>query len=708
MDIDFHYYATYVASRFAGYSEDQSKIISSSAQMIDENARHTLLGKPGDTTGVRGVPDDFEIRINASGSELHKDPVNATGKLMPGSPGSVLHKYRVQQTFQMLGDIGTSYTGLSSIWPVYHFLPGNFKLEGRGQEQFISPRWRQRTYTAANPNSETLKKFEHLCRPHSPMAIAMINNCRALVNDPYSTITKHQLQLYFIGVTMHVFIDTWAHQDFVGIASRSINDVHNKGVLPGWQELTYGYVEKTDSKLPTLKGDEEPYVDYFVGQWRQGPKWGKRPPGIAAHEFGAVYTGHGRAGHLPDHSALFWKYHPYWSATEITRYNPIVYWDAFIHMVKALSSIRNDSSYKPTDLDDKNNWLSSPEPCFNAKNLKIVYDLIKMERDPVGGGAAAPPELKDQFDRGIYEHGIEWIKGINKIFPNDAFTEKDHWLPGESRWVIYARSQLAANKKLKNTNWYTVEQFKSLDFFKFNVATKFHYRFVKQQLLAFNQKLIDDWEDGAAYDDLDWLDETNSPLDLVRKDILKKLSDLQRKENKREVNEGITVLISDMVAAPSIQHIQGILQRLVSGVNSASKLTDKEKKSFWSYGILNEKGVIQSQTAFKSIKELLGSLPVAETIEAPPNLAIQVKVAIDEYSQQSKGIFTRQSDDSKKAVKFLSEILSGKADGLNETVLFLVGRSSNKSLILSESGINPLKEGSRFYNLLLQAYRYST
>jgi hypothetical protein len=690
MDIDFHYFATYVASRFAGYSKDQSKIISSSAQMIDENARHTLLGKPGDTTGVRGVPDDFEIRMNAS--------------------GSVLHKYRVQQTFQMLGDIGTSYTGLSSIWPVYHFLPGNFKLQGRGQEQFTSPRWRQRTYTAANPNSETLKKFEHLCRPHSPMAIALINNCRALVNDPYSTITKHQLECYFIGVTMHVFIDTWAHQDFVGIASRSINDIHNKGVLPGWQELTYGYVGKNDSMLPKLNGDEEPYVDSLVGQWRQAPKWGKRSPGIAAHEFGAVYTGHGRAGHLPDHSSLIWKYHPYWSATEITRYNPVVYWDAFIHMVKALSSIRNDSSYKPTDLDDKNNWLSSPEPCFNAKNLKIVYDLIKMERDPVGGGVAAPPELEDQFDRGIYQHGIEWIEGINKIFPNDEFTVKDdHWLPGESLWVINARSQLAANKKLKNTNWYTVEQFKSLDFFKFNVATKFHYRFVKQQLLAFNQKLIGDWEDGAAYDDLDWLDETNNPLDLVRKDILKKLSDLQRKENKREVNEGITLLIRDIVAAPSIQHIQGILQRLVSGVNSASKLTDKEKKSFWSYGILNEKGVIQSQTAFKSIKELLGSLPVAETIEAPPNLAIQVKIALDDYSQQSKGIFTRQSDDSKKAVKFLSEILSGNADAnLNETVLFLVGRSSDKPLILSKNGINPLKEGSRFYNLLLQAYRYST
>jgi hypothetical protein len=79
---------------------------------------------------------------------------------------------------------------------------------------------------------------------------------------------------------------------------------------------------------------------------------------------------------------------------------------------------------------------------------------------------------------------------------------------------------------------------------------------------------------------------------------------------------------------------------------------------------------------------------VAETIEAPPNLEIQVKVALDEYSQQSKGIFTRQSDDSKKAVKFLSEILSGNADAnLNETVLFLVGRSSNKPLILSKNGI---------------------
>ena len=43
MDIDFHYHATYVAARFAGFSASEAETIGSAAQMIDENSNHVLI-----------------------------------------------------------------------------------------------------------------------------------------------------------------------------------------------------------------------------------------------------------------------------------------------------------------------------------------------------------------------------------------------------------------------------------------------------------------------------------------------------------------------------------------------------------------------------------------------------------------------------------------------------------------------------------------
>jgi len=119
MDIDFHYYATYVAARFAGYPAQDALTMAISAQMIDENARH-VVKQDVDwfTYGIKGVPDDFELRHQAN--------------------GPAVHTYRVQQTFQGLSDIGTSSRDtLSSIWTVYHFLPGNFSVTAR--KDFVSP-----------------------------------------------------------------------------------------------------------------------------------------------------------------------------------------------------------------------------------------------------------------------------------------------------------------------------------------------------------------------------------------------------------------------------------------------------------------------------------------------------------------------------------------------------------------------------------------
>jgi hypothetical protein len=656
----FHYFATYVASRFVGYDKKEAKLIASSAQMIDENARHTLLSKPNKYyTGTRGLPDDFEIRESPT--------------------GPVLHTYRVQQTFQLLGDIGTANeTSLSSIWPVFHFLPGNFDVD-QSHKRYISPRWRKRKYTAANPSQDTLLKFKNLCRPHSPMAIALVNNCKDLVNDENRIIKKKNLHCYLIGVSMHVFVDTWAHQDFVGIASESINNLHHLyGRLSGKRtHMRYRYINPYIKQLPELYGDEEP-DDYIKKQSAQGQRmtttdvtshWTslERAPGLGGSETSKAYTGHGRAGHLPDHSSLIWDYHPFWSDVPITRYNPIVYWDAFIHLLHALTCIKNNTPYMPENLEPS----KTPPIIVDNKHLLTVYELLSKKRHPLGDnqGSSAPKALDDLFDRSIYEHSTEWIMAIQAIFPDDGFTvDQSHWLPGESDWVLEAREVLTGNKKMGFTG-YTLEEFNKLDFFKFNVAAKQHYLLIKEQLMAFNQKLVaDDWADGAAYEDFGWLnDSINSPLEQFRKDALKNLRNLQRTAIG-DAKAGITILIDDVVAAKSIPQINDILSR-------------------------ENYGLEKDSSAQVSIKGL------------STNFKTKIENALSVYAKETKGFFTKQSAESTAAVRSLSEIITGtKTVDLKSTVLFLLG--SNKAYT-SDRTLRPLKNGSRLYNLLLQALRDS-
>lgn len=74
-----------------------------------------------------------------------------------------------------------------NVWLPFHFLPGN---DTKGSDP--------------NPYFNRL-----VCRPNSEVAKAMCLNCIERKARPFSL---HQL-----GITAHVFVDTWAHQGFAGI-----------------------------------------------------------------------------------------------------------------------------------------------------------------------------------------------------------------------------------------------------------------------------------------------------------------------------------------------------------------------------------------------------------------------------------------------------------------------------------------------------------
>lgn len=90
------------------------------------------------------------------------------------------------------------------VWAPFHFLPGN-------------------DTPAENLSSEG--KFIHrmVCRPDSQIAQDMVRDC----------IEQQQLSfaLHRLGIALHTYVDTWAHQGFVGMVC-DFNKVASISVLP--------------------------------------------------------------------------------------------------------------------------------------------------------------------------------------------------------------------------------------------------------------------------------------------------------------------------------------------------------------------------------------------------------------------------------------------------------------------------------------------
>lgn len=80
--------------------------------------------------------------------------------------------------------------GARNVWLPFHFLPGNSGLAG-----------------GKNPGGKFINKL--ICRPNSPVAQDMVRACIANRHKPYG--------LHGLGIVLHVYADTWAHQGFAGV-----------------------------------------------------------------------------------------------------------------------------------------------------------------------------------------------------------------------------------------------------------------------------------------------------------------------------------------------------------------------------------------------------------------------------------------------------------------------------------------------------------
>jgi hypothetical protein len=175
MDIEFHYYMTYLIAARAGFVPEHAELIAHAAQSVDDN----------------------HIRYRVK------------------SPGGEYLNY-VSQTM----DILKPTRQLAKIYPIFHFIPGDPDAPSAARKDGRKDAW--------------------VTTPNSPVAQKMLKSALASGN------------LYRIGVSAHGYVDTWAHQNFLGR-----RDAYND--LPG------------ASWVKTL-----------------------------------LNVGHGSAGHQPDQPALVW------------------------------------------------------------------------------------------------------------------------------------------------------------------------------------------------------------------------------------------------------------------------------------------------------------------------------------------------------------------------------------------------------------------
>jgi len=182
---------------------------------------------------------------------------------------------RISSAHKMLDYRNSDELSNHRVWIPFHFLPGN-----GGQP------------AGKNPGKKFIRKL--VCKPDSHVARDML---RACVND-----CKKPYALHRLGITMHVYADTWAHQGFAGV-NHKINRVSH--LNSNNKSLDRSYFNKI--------------VNFFLSE--------------------TFPLGHGAALSHPDRPSLIWEYEN-GLGEKIKRDNPSIFYDAVDKMCRSMQCFR--------------------------------------------------------------------------------------------------------------------------------------------------------------------------------------------------------------------------------------------------------------------------------------------------------------------------------------------------------------------------------
>lgn len=321
-----------------------------------------------------------ESEIISSSSQFIDDATDAGKILFDNFAGyqffSSAHKMLDYRNFE---ELQNHYS-----WVPFHFLPGNQTDDPlfEGQDDFV-------------------KKL--ICQPNSEVAKLMIKKVLNKSHKPYS--------LYQLGITMHVYADTWAHQKFCGI-SHPVNAVR----------------EILDYDEGIFHKDHNYRIrNYFKKRW-----WEKIFSFLLT-EYSPL--GHGPALSMPDKPFLKWQYTNF-AGKRVKRDNSEIFSEACKHLYSVLKCFKEGL----TEFE----IFEIPEDDYK----KIRHLFITLTSDDQEERVHS---WKEEIANGLFSFGAESIQyqgeGSNSWKAQLGFKLPES-LNGISKDVIYSKSFLESPWKL--------------------------------------------------------------------------------------------------------------------------------------------------------------------------------------------------------------------------------------------------------------------
>ncbi len=302
MNIDFHYYVTYLAARTAGYKKEDAQTIAYAAQYVDESTKDMIKEEL--------LPGLMETTPT----------IESNSKILRRNFDLIFENREIEQS--------------ELIWRSFHFLPGNVhpndnKVAYMGAKRIeIDTEWGV-DYLIYGEKEQ--RAFSLMCQPNSVLSEKMVNN-----------IVENKGKAYYLellGICMHVLADTWAHRYFAGTPSMWVNDApqdvydssnHKRmdfPIIKDWSNLlAYNYYLATPA-MPSLRS--------------------------------FAYLGHGRMGGVPDVPYMQYYYIPRWNNVNVEKNNPEEYMLAFRQMVHAMVCVRKGYWYEKDTYEDISDDLAN-------------------------------------------------------------------------------------------------------------------------------------------------------------------------------------------------------------------------------------------------------------------------------------------------------------------------------------------------------------
>ena len=270
MNTEFHYWITGLLAKRAGFADEEAQIIAYSSQFVDDN--------------------DDEVPVYDQENDVVPSYTNL-----------------ITQTMNIL----LPRRDIMKIYPVFHFIPGD--------QANAAPRKDGKTHPLnTTPDSSYAQKI--------------------LAYTVQSTVSKYKANdlsgLYRLGITTHAYVDTWAHQNFIGwfddfnaIGANILPDIGHADAMhhPDWVSHRWNdhrlQVPNVDNTLRFLTAAKKAYACYLDFQ----QKIGNNPPDTWAQLeqellgiFGPTYSGdcekgadaridgYRRLSGLPDYDEYQW------------------------------------------------------------------------------------------------------------------------------------------------------------------------------------------------------------------------------------------------------------------------------------------------------------------------------------------------------------------------------------------------------------------